>query len=155
MLSHDLKNPLTAITGWKALLERTTELDTRSTRYLNQIGVAVDRMLEMIAQLLDTVTHETALKLSLKPCDFDTVLGHVLKDVSGGALHKTISLRTATRGTPYLIMADENRLYHMVLNLVDNGVKYSPRNTELAILVDYTEQGLLIRVQDEVRYSRR
>lgn len=149
MLSHDLKNPLTAITGWKALLERTTELDARSTRYLNQIGVAVDRMLEMIAQLLDTVTHETALKLSLKPCDFDTVLGHVLKDVSGGALHKTISIRTATRGTPYLIMADENRLYHMVLNLVDNGVKYSPRNTELAVLIDYTEQGLLIRVQDE------
>lgn len=149
MLSHDLKNPLTAITGWKALLERTTELDARSTRYLNQIGVAVDRMLDMIAQLLDTVTHETALKLNLKPCDFDTVLGHVLKDVSGGALHKTISIRTATRGTPYLIMADENRLYHMVLNLLDNGVKYSPRNTELAVLVDYAEQGLLIRVQDE------
>ncbi len=149
MLSHDLKNPLTAITGWKSLLERTTELDGRSERYLNQIGVAVDRMLEMIAQLLDTVTQEAAVQLVRKPCDFTEVIDRVVKDVSGAALQKSIAMHATTNGKPYLILADESRLYHMVLNLVDNGVKYSPRNTELAMLVDYSDEGVLIQVRDE------
>ena len=149
MLSHDLKNPLTAITGWKALLERTAQLDSRSERFLNQIGVAVDRMLEMIAQLLDTVTQEAAIQLVRKPCSFDTVISRILKDTSGVALHKSIQVNVTTTGAPYTILADENRLYHMILNLVDNALKYSPRNTELAVLVDYSADALTIRVQDE------
>ncbi|MCA9872986.1 MAG: GAF domain-containing protein [Anaerolineales bacterium] len=149
MLSHDLKNPLTAITGWKALLERTVQFDKRSERYLNQIGVAVDRMLEMIAQLLDTVTQDAVIQLIRKPCDFDIVVNRVLKDVSGAALYKSITINAKTTGTPYAILADENRLYHMVLNLVDNAVKYSPRSTEVGVLVDYMDEALSIRVQDD------
>ncbi|MCZ7674048.1 MAG: hypothetical protein M5U34_46435 [Chloroflexi bacterium] len=63
MLSHDLKNPLTAIAGWRSLLERTAELDSRGERYLRQIGVAVDRMLVMIEQLLYTVTDNQSVAL--------------------------------------------------------------------------------------------
>ncbi|MBK8984581.1 MAG: GAF domain-containing protein [Chloroflexi bacterium] len=149
MLSHDLKNPLTAITGWKALLERTVQLDQRSERYLNQIGVAVDRMLEMIAQLLDPLTQEAAMQLVRQPCDFTEVVSRVLKDMSGAALHKSMTLRPTISGQPYPILADENRLYHMLLNLVENGIKYSPRHTELAVLVNYSDEGVLIRVLDE------
>ncbi len=149
MLSHDLKNPLTAITGWKALLERTAQLDKRSERYLNQIGVAVDRMLDMIAQLLDTVAEQADIQLVRKRCNFNDIINRVMKDMSGAALYKAIKLAATTEGEPYAILADENRLYHMVLNLVDNAVKYSPRNTKVAVSVDYTDEALLIRVRDE------
>ncbi|MFO7678750.1 MAG: GAF domain-containing protein [Chloroflexota bacterium] len=149
MLSHDLKNPLTAIMGWKSLLERTAELDSRGERYLKQIGVAVDRMLIMIEQLLYTVTDNSAVSLMKKPFDFNKVVERVQADVAGAALNKAISLTCAITGERYDIEADENRLYHMLLNLVDNALKYSPRETAVSVQVLYTPEQLIIHVFDE------
>jgi two-component system, OmpR family, phosphate regulon sensor histidine kinase PhoR len=149
MLSHDLKNPLTAITGWKELIERTVELDNRSQRYLSQIGVAVERMLDMIAHLLATVTQETAVNLVRQELDFDALVSRVLNDTSGVALAKNITVRCATEGEPYPILADEARLYHMTLNLVDNAIKYSPRKTEVTVRVTYKGEWIEIQVQDQ------
>jgi signal transduction histidine kinase len=148
MLSHDLKNPLTAIVGWKSLLERTAELDSRGERYLKQIGVAVDRMLVMIEQLLYTVTDNESVSLMQKPFDFSKVVERVVSDVAGAALHKTIDVSYAITGELYDIEADENRLYHMLLNLVDNAIKYSPRETAVSIQVEYTPEQIGIQVSD-------
>lgn len=149
MLSHDLKNPLAAIVGWKALLERTCEFDERSQRYLNQIGLAVNRMLQMISELLETVTAESNVQLVKQPCDLNAVITEVVADVSGAALHKSITLKWVKAVNLGLILADENRLYHMVLNLVDNAVKYSPRGTVVEIGVDRTQDEIVIQVCDE------
>jgi len=149
MLSHDLKNPLTAIMGWKSLLERTAELDSRGDRYLKQIGVAVDRMLIMIEQLLYTVTDNSSVSLMKKPFDFNKVVERVQADVAGAALNKAISLTCAITGERYDIEADENRLYHMLLNLVDNALKYSPRETAVSVQVEYATEQLTIQVLDE------
>ncbi|MBE2223224.1 MAG: GAF domain-containing protein, partial [Anaerolineae bacterium] len=106
MLSHDLKNPLTAIMGWKSLLERTAELDNRGERYLKQIGVAVDRMLVMIEQLLFTVTDNQSVSLLQKPFNFTEVVDRVEFDVAGAALHKAIKVTCDITGEPYDIEAD-------------------------------------------------
>lgn len=149
MLSHDLKNPLAAIVGWKSLLERTTEFDERTQRYLNQIGLAVNRMLTMIAELLETVTEEAHVQLVKRPCDLNEVVDRVLADMSGAALHKSIQLNRELANGDCRISGDESRLYHMVLNLVDNAIKYSPRNTAVLVAVDCREEGLVIQVSDE------
>lgn len=148
MLSHDLKNPLTAITGWRSLLERTAELDSRGERYLRQIGVAVDRMLVMIEQLLYTVTDNQSVALMKKPFDFNKIVERVEGDVSGAALNKVITVSSTITGEPYKIEADENRLYHMLLNLVDNAIKYSPRETAVSVKVQYDPEQITIQVVD-------
>lgn len=149
ILSHDLKNPLAAIVGWKSLLERTAEFDERTQRYLNQIGLAVNRMLTMIAELLETVTEEANVQLIKEPCDLNEVIDRVLADISGAALHKSIRLDQEVGNGRYLILGDENRLYHMLLNLVDNAVKYSPRNTAVHVALFHREADLLIEVRDQ------
>lgn len=149
MLSHDLKNPLTAITGWKSLLERTASLDARGERYLMQIGVAVDRMLVMIEQLLYTVTDNQSVSLMQKRFNFDDVVERVQEDVAGAALHKVIKVDCEIAGDHYDIEADENRLYHMLLNLVDNAIKYSPRETAVSVQVNYDPEQITIHVMDE------
>jgi K+-sensing histidine kinase KdpD len=149
MLSHDLKNPLTAITGWKSLLERTAELDSRGERYLRQIGVAVDRMLVMIEQLLFTVTDNESVSLMQKPLDFTEIVDRVEYDVAGAALHKAIKVSCDITGEQFDIEADSNRLYHMLLNLVDNAIKYSPRETAVTVQVNYAPEQITIQVLDE------
>ncbi len=149
MLSHDLKNPLTAIIGWAALLRRVTNLDERGERYLNEVDQSTERMLGMINQLLETVSQDDAIVLEKRPCDLEKIVGHVTRDVTGSALHKAIKLHISRRGTPYRIQGDETRLYHLLLNLADNAIKYSPKETSVTITTFYSQEGIRIQVQDE------
>jgi two-component system sensor histidine kinase KdpD len=72
----------------------------------------------------------------------------VKSDVAGAALHKVIEVTCEITGEPYDIEADENRLYHMLLNLVDNAIKYSPRETAVSIQVAYKPEKIWIEVLD-------
>lgn len=149
MLSHDLKNPLTAVTGWAALLRRTVTLDEKSERYLNEVDQAADRMLLMVNQLLDTVSQDDAIQLAKQPCDLEAIVKNVTNDVTGAAIHKSIKLHTDSVGQPFMIEGDETRLYHMVLNLVDNAIKYSPNSTNVYLDTTYTPEKVKIQVRDE------
>lgn len=149
MLSHDLKNPLTAINGWSSLLERTADLDEKGVRYLHEINVAADRMLEMINHLLQSVTRTEMLTLVRQPCDLQDGIRRVMDDVQGVALEKSIKISYTCQGEPYQVLGDEMRLYHMILNLVDNALKYSPKNTEIAIRAHFSNQVIQIAVSDE------
>lgn len=148
MLSHDLKNPLMAITGWSSLIERTIE-DERSGQYVAEIHVSADRMLKMINQLLDTVGKDTSVQLVREPCDLLQISKQILDDVKGAALHKNIDMDFVCEGEPYILLGDKTRLYHMVLNLVDNAIKYSPNDTCVKVKLGYSDKRIGIQVLDE------
>lgn len=149
MLSHDLKNPLMAITGWSSLIERTVIEDERSGQYVAEIHVAADRMLKMINQLLDTVAKDTSVQLVREPCQLLDISKQILVDVKGAALHKNIELDFVLEGQPYAILGDKLRLYHMILNLVDNAIKYSPNDTCVRLKLGFNEQRIGVQVLDE------
>jgi len=149
MLSHDLKNPLMAINGWTSLMERVVPLDEKGHRYVTEIENATARMLEMVNELLQTVIHDDAVQLVREPCDLEQVVTQVLNDAEGAALHKSIAIVFSREGEPQPILADETRLYHMALNLVDNAIKYSPKNTRISVCLNYKDDNITIQVQDE------
>ncbi|MCZ7674049.1 MAG: ATP-binding protein [Chloroflexi bacterium] len=63
-------------------------------------------------------------------------------------MNKVITVSSTITGEPYKIEADENRLYHMLLNLVDNAIKYSPRETAVSVKVQYDPEQITIQVVD-------
>ncbi|MCP4359702.1 MAG: GAF domain-containing protein [Chloroflexi bacterium] len=148
MLSHDLKNPLTAINGWSSLLERTAELDDKGQRFLQEINVAADRMLEMINQLLQTVSQDDSMILKSAPCDLQEIINRVMQDVEGVALQKSIQISYTCQGQPFDIGGDRIRLYHMILNLLDNALKYSGSGTRIDIVTSYAPDWIRIVVKD-------
>ena len=149
MLSHDLKNPLTAINGWTNLMKRVVPLDEKGNRYVAEIESAAGRMLEMVNELLQTVTQDDAVQLVREPCDLEQVVTQVLNDVEGAALHKSIAVVFSREGEPQPILADETRLYHMTLNLVDNAIKYSAKSTRISVCLNYSGDPIILQVQDE------
>ena len=149
MLSHDLKNPLMAVTGYANLLERTEALGETGQRFLGEINVAADRMLEMITQLLDTVAQDEAIQLAHDTVAMEETVAQVMRDTEGAALSKSIKVTAVTQGAPYKINGDDLRLYHMVLNLVDNAIKYSPEETEVTVSISYGKESLVIQVADQ------
>ena len=149
MLSHDLKNPLMAVTGYANLLERTETLGEKGQRFLDEINVAADRMLDMIIHLLDTVGQDEAIQLVQEKVDLEATVAQVVRDTEGAALPKSIRVTAVCQGIPYQINGDGLRLYHMILNLVDNAIKYSPDFTEVTVATHYDEEKLVIQVADQ------
>ena len=149
MLSHDLKNPLMAVTGYAGLLERTENLGEKGERFLTEINVAADRMLEMITHLLDTVAQDEAIQLVQEEMDLQDTIAQVVRDTEGSALPKSIQVTSVVEGAPYHINGDSVRLYHMVLNLVDNAIKYSPDFTEVIVTTRYGDEKLVVQVADQ------
>ncbi len=149
MLSHDLKNPLMAITGWSNMLERTVLLDDQGGQFVNEINIASDRMLRMINQLLETVAQQDIVQLERKPCQLDAIVEQIVTDVQGAALNKSIIINHVNSGIITPVLGDETRLYHMVLNLVDNAIKYSSPNTLVEVILNFGEDGIVVQVLDE------
>jgi two-component system phosphate regulon sensor histidine kinase PhoR len=148
-LSHDLKSPLTSIMGWAQLLEKVVSLDERGVGYVDKLVASAERMLDLINQMLQTVARGDTVQISRQPCDMEHVVATVMSDAEGAALHKSIHVDYQMTGKPYHILADETRLYHMLLNLVDNAIKYSPEDTTIYVKLDFSDEKITIRVQDE------
>lgn len=148
-LSHDLKSPLTSIMGWAQLLGKVVSLDERGSTYMGKLVASAERMLDLINQMLQTVARGDTVQVERMPCDIAKVVATVLSDAEGAALNKSIKISFKREGRPYHILADETRLYHMVLNLVDNAVKYSPDGTEVQVKLEFTEESVVVRVLDE------
>lgn len=147
-LSHDLKSPLTSIAGYAQLLERVVPPNDQAERYLEQILVASDRMLGMINQLLQVARGDT-IDLQQVPCKLHDIVEQVITDVEGSALSKQITINYETNGEPVMMLGDPTRLYHMVLNLVDNAIKYSPREKAVSVKLVYEPDAATLYVEDE------
>jgi len=147
-LSHDLKSPLTSIRGFAQLLERAATLDATGKRFISRIVTSSDRMLDMINQLL-LVSRSEGIDVEREVCDLTAVIHKVLDDVEGAALFKEIDLVYKEEGQHSLVLADGDRLFHMILNLVDNAIKYAPSKTHVYITLVFYDKHIVTTVRDE------
>lgn len=148
VLSHDLKSPLTSISGYAQLLLKFIDLDSKSTSYLQRIVDASERMLGMINRLLQ-IAKGDSVELERVPCKLDEIVAQVVQDVEGSALNKSIKVHSTVKAKPVPIYGDPMRLYHLALNLVENAVKYSPVETAVSVQLIYKPQSVILRVADE------
>ena len=148
-LSHDLKNPLTSIMGWAQLVQRVAELPEKGSLYMERLVTAADSMLVMINQLLQSAGQVDGVPVMKKPSRLEHMVVKAISDVEGAALSKGIVVEYEQVGIPYTLMADEVRLYHMILNLVDNAVKYSPENSQVHVRLKFAKEAVTLQVRDE------
>lgn len=151
-ITHDLKSPLTSIIGFAHILERTAALEDRSQHFLEQINIAASRILEMIGQLMRTVDDSTALGRETAPLDLSALIRELVNDVEGAAVTKQLALRVEEKGRPSWISGDRRRLYHALLNVLDNAIKFTKPGTTVTFNVDYGQgegDEIVIRVEDE------
>jgi signal transduction histidine kinase len=122
VLSHDLRNPLNAITMSTDLLLRRGERPPESREHIARIRRAADRMQEMIETLLDfTRLRFGAFPLSFGPADLGSIAVGIVDEMRSGRPDRQIDLRVqgAPRGN-----WDAARVSQAVGNLVANALAY-------------------------------
>jgi PAS domain S-box-containing protein len=148
--SHELRTPLAAVYGAVRTLRRDdVELtDADRAQFLEMIESEATRLAKIVDQiLLAGQLDADAVEFELVECDLEEVAAGVIESA---ALHlpESISLDLSVDGAAP-IRCDENKLRQVLVNLVDNAVKYSPEGGRVELRVRSENGSCLIEVADE------
>ncbi|MBN8225935.1 PAS domain S-box protein [Corallococcus macrosporus] len=148
IVSHDLRNPVSAILLGAASLMRREELDERSTKAVSRIQSAAERAHRMIRDLLDFTQARLGggLHIQRRPSDLHEIIDGVLEEIE--ATHPDREIRRR-RGGSGLGEWDPDRLGQMAQNLVTNALRYSPRDTIVLVETHGTDDAVTLSIHNE------
>jgi signal transduction histidine kinase/DNA-binding NarL/FixJ family response regulator len=128
-ISHDLRTPLNGILGYAQILARDTALDERVKNAVSIIEKSGTHLLNLINDILDVSRIEAEkLHLAREPFFLGSFLDDIADIVSLQARQKGLELIVDFSGvrTP-VVFGDEKRLRQVLLNLLNNAVKFTDR----------------------------
>jgi two-component system phosphate regulon sensor histidine kinase PhoR len=126
-VSHELRTPLTAIRGYaETLLDRGLEDQGEARKFLEIIHRHAERLGRLLNDLLDLSNIELErTPLSIRPISVAEVTRHAAAMLLPQAEQKAIRLVNAVPDDLPPVLADRDRLVQILVNLIDNAVKYT------------------------------
>lgn len=144
MISHDLRTPLSSLQFNLEVIESGIygELAYEGRKSLSGAQRSIGRLISLIGQLLDLDKCESGhLELDLKVVPLAEIIETAVEQLSGFANMNKVSLKAAK--TNLYVWAESGRLTQVLINLISNGIKYSPAESSVEIkvkdLVDLVE----------------
>ena len=127
-VSHELRTPLTAIQGYlETLLGGALEEPQNARRFLEIAFRHTERLGRLLNDLTDLSNIElNKVKLALEPVALDEVIESVLAIIQPRADTGRVTLTTEVARDLPPALADHDRVAQILINLVDNAVKYTP-----------------------------
>ena len=150
-VSHDLRSPLTLIRGYATMLQMVGHVNEDQSKYIRKILHGVDRMSQMVNNLLDLGRIEAGIGLKLEMIPVQDTVQQVISSLRFQADEKNITLNVQYPSTALpLIEADPSLLQQALHNLVENAIKYTDPGGQVLVTVKIQpyERKLLFEVQD-------
>jgi two-component system phosphate regulon sensor histidine kinase PhoR len=124
-VSHELKTPLTSIKGFiETLLDGALEEKTNVVKFLTIINQETERLNNLIGDLLDISKIESGqTDLKKKLVNIDQLLTEIIITVEARLKEKNLDLKKDIQAA--VVPADEDLLREVIINLLDNAVKYT------------------------------
>jgi signal transduction histidine kinase len=137
-ISHELRNPLTAIraSAQLVLLRARDALDARQRHWVQSIDDSVDRLLSLVTQILDLNRLRAGVfPLVRQPVELDKVVARALEVLGPQAEQQGLRLEHTSAEGGVVIAADEEALTQMLHNLVGNAIKFTPEGGSIRVAV--------------------
>jgi signal transduction histidine kinase/ActR/RegA family two-component response regulator len=148
IVSHELRNPLSAILGWARTLRGVTD-PHRVTKGLEVIERNASTQAKLINDILD-VSRIVSGKLLLEPrrTRVATVVQNAVESIRPALLAKGIRFALAVEDEAIQLVADADRLQQIVWNLLSNAAKFTPEGGAVRVEVRHIDALVFIRVTD-------
>jgi len=157
-VSHDLRSPLSIISGYAILLPEAGELNETQQEFIESIRLSAAKMTTLIDNLLDLGKIEARVGMEMKPCQLATVINEAVASLREQARAKEIVLQLDLPPELPLVQGNQVRLDQVVSNLVGNAIKFTPeggmvtvsaREEKGEVVVDVKDTGIGIAPEDQ------
>lgn len=142
-MSHDMRTPLNAITGYTALARKNLDNPEAVESYLNKIDEASNHILDLIKNVLDVSyleTHDFVVKES--ECDVTEIISEVYTSVLSKAAQKSIAVTLRTQSLSHTrVLTDRDKLKQILVNIADNAVKFTNDGGRVTLTVTEEKAG--------------
>lgn len=151
-VSHDLKTPLSYITGYSSLLLHLDyEFTSEETQvYLDQIyqkSLYIEKMVEDLN--LSFYLESDALQLGFEETDLVYLLQKVVNDVAASPQSQKDAISFLSKEKTAFVNVDAKLIYRALHNLIMNGVEHNPPQTKVMVLLERNKGNqLVIRISD-------
>ena len=149
-LSHELQTPLTALIASAGLLAEELEREPSNSRVrlIQNILHSASNLQNRLAELLELSQAKTArFRINRKAVDFSTLARKVAEEFAPLMKEKRQSLVLKVPAT-VIVTADEQRLEQILLNLISNAIKFTPRGGQITFRAKEDKANLIVEVQD-------
>ncbi|WP_271254796.1 sensor histidine kinase [Pseudanabaena sp. Chao 1811] len=160
-VSHELRTPLTVINGYlQSLLRRGDNLSIYQQQALETASAETDRTITMLQDLLDLARADSGnLHFRQSPVFLNTLVAEVAK-MSEKVSDRPVKLLATDQDI--VALADQDRLQQVLINLVDNAIKYSAEPVEIQLestadqaIIHICDRGIGISLQHQNRIFER
>jgi two-component system phosphate regulon sensor histidine kinase PhoR len=126
-VSHEIKTPVTAIRGFAdSLLDGAIDDRANAVKFLQTIKANSERINSLVDDLMMISRIELGvIRIEKSKVDFGDVAEHVVATLREKASARNLYLKTSLKSEMTTIKADRNRLIQILINLVDNAIKFT------------------------------
>jgi len=152
MVSHDLKSPLFSIQLVLEMVESgmVGQLDDKGKNLVSVAGRSATRMVTLISDLLEIEKIQAGmLALDKAEVSLSSVFEQSIQTVAALANEKGIEVESLE--TNIVLDADSNRLVQVLVNLLSNALKFSPKGTKVTVAAQQLAECVEIKVSDQGR----
>ncbi|MDO4501645.1 MAG: ATP-binding protein [Coriobacteriia bacterium] len=133
-MSHDIRTPMNAITGFTELLKKSLDDPERAAGYLQKIETSCGYLMSLINNVLQMARIDSG-KMSLN--EVPVVVPEFCNDLfslfEAQAVEKNLTISARVDVEHNAVMVDETKLREVLLNLLSNAVKYTPENGTVTV----------------------
>lgn len=146
-VSHELKTPLTAISGYAELIENgmTTMEDTK--KFVGQIKKNANRLLTLINDIIELSKLDSGNKdYTFSKVDLYEIAKGCIENIQINARKYDVSIYL--EGSSAMIMGNEQLLEELITNLCENAIKYNRKNGTVKVFVTNYKETVVLKVKD-------
>lgn len=149
-ISHELRTPLTSIKGWAIVLESSDLKDKDEVREgLKIIEEEVGRLTYLVEELLDfSKLSSGKISLSKEETNIEEFTQGILKQLTPRFESKAMEVIFSSN-TSELIEIDRNRMKQVLINILDNAIKFSPKKSIIRVGLCEEKSKIKIIIEDE------
>jgi signal transduction histidine kinase len=150
-ISHELRTPLTCIKGYaETLLEGAMSDENLCRKFLKIINDEAQRLERLINDLLDlSMIDARQVQMRCKETDLIKVMEQTVSVIHPYARKSNVSIDVEAPAELPMINADEDRIRQVLINLLDNAIKYSHPGGHIRVMVTLNKRDVRVSVIDQ------
>ncbi|MBN1562487.1 MAG: hypothetical protein JXA10_01515 [Anaerolineae bacterium] len=132
-VAHDFRNPLNAVSAYADLVAKFGELNEQQERFLGRVRQTSQKLYDLAETLVDLAWIEAGMALTHRPFAIARLVREAIVALEQDARLHQMTIVSSIQDPIPTVIGDPRRIRQAIICLVDNGIRYSPPGSNVAI----------------------